>query len=95
MTACTLKFSSELKLSDYDRKVYLVQYTILDNTISSYGTGTIPLPPKQTNKKQEKNKTKNKRPRGLDALLGHLLVKRIPVTYKLSSTKIPEYLSQK
>ncbi len=37
----------------------------------------------------------NKRPRGLDALLGHLLVKRIPVTFQLSSTKIPEYLSQK
>ncbi len=36
-----------------------------------------------------------KRPRGLDALLGHLLVKRIPVTFQLSSTKIPEYLSQK
>ncbi len=28
---------------------------------------------------------------GLDVLLGHLLVKRIPVMYKLSSTKIPEY----
>ncbi len=37
----------------------------------------------------------NKRPRGLDALLGHLLVKIIPVTYQLSSTKIPKYLSQK
>ena len=37
----------------------------------------------------------NKRPRGLDTLLGHLLVKRIPVTFQLSSTKIPEYLSQK
>ncbi len=37
----------------------------------------------------------NKRPRGLAALLGHLIVKRIPVMYKLSSTKIPEYLSQK
>ncbi len=36
-----------------------------------------------------------KRPRGLDALLGHLLVKRIPVTFQLTSTKIPEYLSQK
>ncbi len=37
----------------------------------------------------------NKRPRGLDALLGHLLVKRIQVMFRLSSTKIPEYLSQK
>ena len=37
----------------------------------------------------------NKRPRGLDALLGHLLVKRIPAMYKLSSTKMPEYFSQK
>ncbi len=37
----------------------------------------------------------DKRPRGLDALLGHLLVKRIPVTFQLCSTKIPEYLSQK
>ena len=37
----------------------------------------------------------NKRPRGLDTLLGHLLVKRIPVMYKLSTTKIPEYLTQK
>ena len=37
----------------------------------------------------------NKRPRGLDALLGHLLYKRIPVRCKLSSTKIPEYLDQK
>ncbi len=37
----------------------------------------------------------NKTPRGLDALPDHLLVKRIPVMYKLSSTKIPEYLSQK
>ncbi len=34
----------------------------------------------------------NKRPRGLDALLGHFLVKRIPVTYQLSSTNIPKYL---
>ncbi len=40
-------------------------------------------------------KTCNKRPRGLDALLGHLLVKRIPVLFQHSSTKIPEYLSQK
>ena len=32
----------------------------------------------------------NKRPRGLDALLGHLIVKRIPVMNKLSSTKLPE-----
>ena len=37
----------------------------------------------------------NKRPRGLDHLLGHLLVKIIPVTYQLSGTKIPNYLSQK
>ncbi len=37
----------------------------------------------------------NKRPRGLDALLGHLLVKRIPVMFQLSSAKIPGYLSQK
>ena len=37
----------------------------------------------------------NKRPRGLDDLLGHLLVKRTPVMYKFSNTKIPEYLSQK
>ena len=37
----------------------------------------------------------NKRPRGLDVLLGHLLVKRMPVRFKLSSTKIAEYLSQK
>ncbi len=37
----------------------------------------------------------NKRPRGLDTLLGHLLVKIIPVTYQLSNTKIPKYLSQK
>ena len=42
-----------------------------------------------------KNNKFNKRPRGLCALLGHLLVKRIPVTYQLSSTKIPEYLTQK
>ena len=44
--------------------------------------------PKQKNKK-------NKRPSGLDALLGHLIVKIIPVTYQLSSTKISKYLSQK
>ncbi len=37
----------------------------------------------------------DKRHRGLDALLGHLLVKRIPVMCNLSSTKVPEYLSQK
>ncbi len=37
----------------------------------------------------------NKRPRGLDPLLGHLLIKRIPVMFQLSSTKIPENLSQK
>ena len=36
----------------------------------------------------------NKRPGRLDALLGHLLDKRIPVRYKLSSTKIAENLSQ-
>ncbi len=35
-----------------------------------------------------------KKPRGPDDLLGHLLVKRIPVIYKLSSTKLPENLSQ-
>ena len=34
-------------------------------------------------------------PRGLDDLLGQLLVKRIPVTFQLSNTKNPEYLSQK
>ncbi len=34
------------------------------------------------------------RPRGLDVLLGHLLVKRIPEIYKLSTTKISQYLSQ-
>ncbi len=39
--------------------------------------------------------TENKRPRGLDDLLGHLLVKRIPVTYQLSSTKIPKYFHGK
>ena len=44
--------------------------------------------------KKEK-KEENKRPRGLDTLLGRLLVKRIPVTFQLSSTKILEYLSQK
>ncbi len=38
---------------------------------------------------------KDKRPRGLDILVGYLPVKLIPVMYKLSSTKIPEYLSQK
>ncbi len=37
----------------------------------------------------------NKGSRDLAILLGHLLVKRMPVMYKLSSTKIPEYLSQK
>ncbi len=37
----------------------------------------------------------NKRPRGLDDLLGHLLIKRKPVMFQLSSTKVPEYLSQK
>ncbi len=31
----------------------------------------------------------DKRPRGLDTLFGHLLIKRIPVMYKLSSTKDP------
>ncbi len=35
----------------------------------------------------------NKRPRGLDALLGHLLVKGIPVMYELSSTKILEQVT--
>ncbi len=43
----------------------------------------------------EMDKNRNKNRRGLYALLGHMLVKRIPVTYKLSSTKIPEYLSHK
>ena len=33
----------------------------------------------------------NKRPRGLYALLGHLLVKIIPAMYQLRSTKIPKY----
>ena len=46
-------------------------------------------------KKYQKKKTKkNKRPRGLGVLLGHFLVKRIPEMHKLSTTKIPEYLSQ-
>ena len=36
-----------------------------------------------------------KRPRGLGDLLGHLLFKRIAVMHKLSSTKIPVYLSYK
>ena len=40
-------------------------------------------------------KVTNKRPRGLDALLDHLLVKRMPVMLKLSSTEITEYLTQK
>ncbi len=40
------------------------------------------------------NENKNKRHMDLDALLGHLLVKSISVMYKLSSTKIPEYLSK-
>ncbi len=40
-------------------------------------------------------KVKNKRPRGLDALLGHLLVKTTPVTYQPSSTKIPKYFHGK
>ncbi len=46
------------------------------------------------NLKIENFEIRNKRPRGLDALLGHLLVKIIPVTYQLSSTKIHKYLSQ-
>ncbi len=33
----------------------------------------------------------NEMPRGLGALLGHLLVNRIPVMYKISSPKITEY----
>ncbi len=37
----------------------------------------------------------NKRPNGINALLGHLLIKRIPVMYKLGNTRIPEYLSEK
>ncbi len=40
-------------------------------------------------------KIDNERPMGLDALLGHLLDKRIQVRYKLSSKKISEHLSQK
>ncbi len=36
----------------------------------------------------------DKKPRGLYALLGHLLDKRIMVRYKLSSTLIPECLSE-
>ncbi len=37
----------------------------------------------------------NKRPRAMTlCLITHMLVKRIPVMYKLSSTNIPEYLSQ-
>ena len=40
-------------------------------------------------------KMANKMHRVLDALLGHLLDKIIPVRYKLSSTKLPEYLSHK
>ena len=36
----------------------------------------------------------NKRTRCLHTLVGHLLVKRMPVLYNLSSTKIPEYLSE-
>ncbi len=49
----------------------------------------------QTQSKITKLRNQNQRPRGLDALLGHLLVKRIPVTFQLNNTKIPEYLSQK
>ncbi len=37
----------------------------------------------------DKIKNNNKRPRGLDPLLGHLVVKRIPVMYKHSSTNSP------
>ena len=37
----------------------------------------------------------NKRRSGLDIVLSYLLDKRIPVSYKLCSTKIPEYVSQK
>ncbi len=33
---------------------------------------------------QNYNHSSNKRPRGLDALLGHLLVKRTPVTFQLA-----------
>ncbi len=39
--------------------------------------------------------SEKKRPRGLYDLLGNLLVKRMPVMYTLSSTKIPEYLTQR
>ncbi len=52
---------------------------------------SLPLGPMLT----KTNKNRYKRPRGFDALLGHLLGKTIPVTFQLSSTKIPEYLSQK
>ncbi len=48
---------------------------------------------KKVSKVQELN-INNKKPMGLDVLLGHLLVKRIPVMYQLSSTKISEYLSE-
>ncbi len=37
----------------------------------------------------------NKRPRGLNDLLDHLLVKRMPVMHKLSSAKIPEEFNSK
>ncbi len=33
----------------------------------------------------------NKKPRGFDDLLSHLLDKIVPVKYKLGSAKIPEY----
>ena len=39
------------------------------------------------NEKEKKNR--KKRPRVLDVLLGHFLVKRVPVTYQLSSIKDP------
>ena len=36
---------------------------------------------------EKKKRKKNKRPRGLDTPLGQLLVKRIPVMYKLSKKR--------
>ena len=62
---------------------------------------SLPYGPMLTNTKNIRTKKNiffekiNKRPMGLYALLGHLLVKRMPVMFKLSSTKISEYLTQK
>ncbi len=39
------------------------------------------------------NEMQEKSPMGLDDMLGHLLVTRIPVMQKPRSTKMPEYLS--